>query len=152
MKLATITWSSELPLLLQGAKVIGLDIEAWSSSQLADPRSLEKCIESLKEAQIILLHPSSDACWDEIIPALDPKSLVISFGRDPSHWMLSTVSLEITTMVNRYILLGGPGNYKNMLLYISNKVLGVDCDYEPPQELLWQGLYHPRSQTPFSSA
>ncbi len=151
MKIATITWSSELPLLLQGAKEIGLDIEAWSSSQLADPEDLKECIESLSEAQIILLHPSSDACWDEIVPALDPKWLVISFGRDPSHWALSTVSLEITTTVNRYILLGGPGNYKNMLLYVSNQVLGIDCEYEPPQELLWQGLYHPRSQTPFSS-
>ncbi|MDD2836131.1 MAG: cobalt chelatase, partial [Methanothrix sp.] len=127
MKIATITWSSELPLLLQGAKEIGQDIEAWSSSQLADPRDLKKCIESLSEAQIILLHPSSDACWDEIVPALDPKWLVISFGRDPSHWALSTVSLVITTTDNRYILWGGPGNYKNMLLYVSNIVLGIDC-------------------------
>jgi cobaltochelatase CobN len=151
MKIATITWSSELPLLLQGAKEVGLDIEAWSSSQFADPKELEKCLESLKNAQIILLHPSSDACWDEIVPALDPKSLVISFGRDPSHWALSTVSLEITTTVNRYILCGGPNNYKNMLKYVCNKALSIDCDYEPPQELLWQGLYHPRSQTSFSS-
>jgi len=151
MKIITITWSSELPLLLQGAKEVGLDIEAWSSSQFADPIELEKCLESLKNAQLILLHPSSDACWDEIVPALDPKSLVISFGRDPSYWALSTVSLEITTTVNRYILFGGPNNYKNMLKYVCNKALGVDCDYEPPQELLWQGLYHPRSQTPFSS-
>ncbi|MFZ2472851.1 MAG: cobaltochelatase subunit CobN [Methanothrix sp.] len=151
MKIMTITWSSELTLLLQGAKEVGLDIEAWSASQFADPQDLEKCLESLKNAQIILLHPSSDACWDEIIPALNSKSIVIAFGRDPSHWALSTVSLEITTTVNRYILFGGPNNYKNMLKYICNKALGIDCDYEPPQELLWQGLYHPRSQTPFSS-
>jgi cobaltochelatase CobN len=90
MKIATITWSSELPLPVQAAKEVGLDIEAWSSSQFADPRDLEKCLESLKDAQTILLHPSSEACWDEIVPALDPKSLVISFGLDPSHWALSS--------------------------------------------------------------
>jgi cobaltochelatase CobN len=48
MKIVTITWSSELPLLLQGAKEIGVDLEAWSSSQFTDPADLEKCLKSLK--------------------------------------------------------------------------------------------------------
>jgi cobaltochelatase CobN len=151
MLIVSVTWSSELPLLLESAKELGLDLEAWSYSQLAEPQDMEECLESLKRAQIILLHPSSDACWDEIIPALDPKTPVISFGRDPSHWVLSTVSSEVTTTVNRYILFGGPENYKNMLKYACRQVLGLDLDYDPPQELLWQGLYHPRHETPFAS-
>jgi cobaltochelatase CobN len=151
MLIVSVTWSSELPVLLESAKELGLDLEAWSSSQLAEAQDMEECLESLKRAQIILLHPSSDACWDEIIPALDPKTPVISFGRDPSHWVLSTVSSEVTTTVNRYILFGGPENYKNMLKYACSQVLGLDLDYHPPQELLWQGLYHPRHETPFSS-
>ena len=155
MKIVTITWSSELPLLLQGAKEIGVDLEAWSSSQFADPADLEKCLKSLKEANLILLHPSSEACWDEIVPALESKPIapVISFGRDPSHWALSNVSLEITTTVNKYVLFGGSENYKNMLKYACSSALGPDLkfDYEPPRELLWQGLYHPRSGKPFAT-
>ncbi|HOI69976.1 MAG TPA: cobaltochelatase subunit CobN [Methanothrix sp.] len=151
MLIASVTWSSELPLLLESAKEVGLDLEAWSSSQLAEAQYMEECLESLKRAQIILLHPSSDGCWDDIIPALDPKTPVISFGRDPSHWVLSTVSSEVTTAVNRYILFGGPENYKNMLKYACRQVLGLDLDYDPPQELIWQGLYHPRHETPFAS-
>ena len=151
MKIVTITWSSELPLLLQGASELGLDLVAWSSSQFSNPQDLERCIESLKAAQLILLHPSSEACWDEIIPNLDPKTPVISFGRDPSHWALSTVNLEITTTVNKYILFGGQENYNNMLKYACSKALNLDYDYDPPRELLWQGLYHPRSDKAFST-
>ena len=149
MLIVSVTWSSELPLLLQSAKEIGLDLEAWSYSQLSDPGDMERCLESLKRAELILLHPSSEACWDEIIPSLNPKTPVISFGRDPSHWGLSTVSLEITTTVNRYTLFGGPENYKNMLKYACHQVMALELDYEPPQELLWQGLYHPLHETAF---
>ena len=151
MLIASVTWSSELPLLLEGAKEVGLDLEAWSSSQLIGPEEIEKCIESLNRAQLILLHPSSDACWDEIIAALNPQTPVISFGRDPSHWSLSTVPLEVTTTVNKYVLFGGPENYKNMLKYACRQALALELDYEPPHELLWQGLYHPRHEAPFSS-
>ena len=151
MKIVTITWSSELPLLVQAAKAAGLDLVAWSSSQLTNPEDLKKCLESLNNAQLILLHPSSEACWDEIVAALGPKVPVISFGRDPSHWALSTVSLEITTTVNKYVLFGGSQNYENMLKYAVSKSLGQSFYFETPQELLWQGLYHPRSETAFAT-
>ncbi|VVB70730.1 CobN/Magnesium Chelatase [uncultured archaeon] len=61
--------------------------------------------------------------------------------------------MEITTTVNKYILFGGPENYKNMLKYACHSALGLDSyfDYEPPRELLWQGLYHPRSEKPFAT-
>jgi len=151
MKLVSITWSSELPLLLQAAKEIGLEMDLWSSSQLSSSADLERCLESLKKAQLILLHPSSDACWDEIIPALNYRTPVISFGRDPSHWALANVSPEITQTVNKYLLFGGPENYKNMLKYACKEVLGLDFEFDQPQELLWQGFYHPRAQAAFAT-
>ncbi|HOT07222.1 MAG TPA: cobaltochelatase subunit CobN [Methanotrichaceae archaeon] len=151
MKIVSITWSSELPLLLEGAKEMAMDISAWSYTQLSDQADLNRCIQSLEKAQLILLHPSSDPCWDQIIPALDPKIPVISFGRDPSHWTLSSVPLEVTSTVNRYVLFGGPENYKNMLKYACQKALGMDLQAEPPAELLWHGLYHPDSAAPFAT-
>jgi len=83
MKIVSITWSSELPLLLQGARELGLDLVAWSSSQFSNSQDLERCIESLKAARLILLHPSSEACWDEIIANLDPQNACVSFWTGP---------------------------------------------------------------------
>ncbi|MDD4652641.1 MAG: cobalt chelatase, partial [Methanothrix sp.] len=133
MKIVSITWASELPLLLEAAKEIGLDMELWSASQLSSEADLERCLESLKRANLILLHPSSDACWDEIVPALNQDIPVISFGRDPSHWALANVSLEMTQMINKYVLFAGPENFKNMLKYVCKEVLGLDFKFDPPQ-------------------
>jgi cobaltochelatase CobN len=149
MKLVSITWSSELPLLLQGAKELSLDLEAWSYTQFSDPSELEKCLASLKTAQMVLIHPSSDPCWDEIIPALNPRTPVIAFGRDPSHWAAASVPLNVTGMVNKYLLFGGPENYKNMLMYACREALGMNFEPNPPKEMLWQGLYHPRAKAAF---
>ena len=151
MKLVSITWSSELPLLLQAARDLGLNLEAWSYTQLEDPLELERCLASLKRAQMTLIHPSADPCWDEIIPSLDPEIPVISFSRDPSHWAVSSVPTEVTIMVNRYVLFGGPENFKNMLKYACNEVLGTVFDPKPPEELIWQGLYHPKAKSAFST-
>jgi len=38
-----------------------------------------------------------------------------------------------------------------MLKYACSKALNLDYDYDPPHELLWQGLYHPRSDKAFST-
>ncbi len=149
MKLVSITWSSELPLLLQAARDLGLNLEAWSYTQLEDPLELERCLASLKRSQMTLIHPSADPCWDEIIPSLDPEIPVISFSRDPSHWAVSSVPTEVTIMVNRYVLFGGPENFKNMLKYACNEVLGTVFDPKPPEELIWQGLYHPKAKSAF---
>jgi cobaltochelatase CobN len=151
MKLVSITWSGELPLLLNAAKEIGLDMDLWSTSQLSRPDDLERCLESLKKAQLILLHPSNESCWDEIMPVLNKGTPVISFGRNPTHWAVANVPLEITQAVNKYVLFGGPENYKNMLKYACKEVLGLDFEFDPPQKLLWQGLYHPRAKAAFAS-
>jgi len=149
MKLVSITWSSELPLLLQGARELSIDLEAWSYTQLDDPIQMERCLESLKSAQMILIHPSNDPCWDEIIPTLGPGTPVISFGRDPSLWTAANVPIELTFTVNRYVLFGGLKNFKNMLKYACNQALGTNLPLEPPEEILWQGLYHPRAEGAF---
>jgi len=52
MKIVSITWASELPLLLEAAKEIGLDMELWSASQLSSEADLERCLESLKRANL----------------------------------------------------------------------------------------------------
>ncbi len=151
MKLVSITWSSELPLLLQGAREISIDLEAWSYTQLDDTVQMERCLKSLKSAQMILIHPSNDPCWDEIIPTFGPSTPVISFGRDPSLWAAANVPIDVTFTVNRYALFGGRKNFKNMIAYACNQALGTDFQIEPPQEILWQGLYHPQAGTAFET-
>ncbi|MHC1636084.1 MAG: cobaltochelatase subunit CobN, partial [Candidatus Methanospirareceae archaeon] len=150
-KIVAITWVSDIPLLVEAAKEIGVELNAWSVYDMEDEDKREKCIRCIEEADIILYHPSKEYFWDEVIEKYKKDVPIISFGHEVSFWTYSNVPLEVVSTVNTYILYGGLGNIKNMLKYILKEVLGVDCEYEPPKEALWQGIYHPDAERVFES-
>jgi len=151
MKIKAVTWASDVALLVEAAKDLGMDLEIWSTTDLEKEASLKRCVASLRVAEVILLHPTQDGYWDEIIGSFDGRAPVIAFARDPTYWSVSTVTLEQISTVNRYILYGGLENIKNMLCYIGSQVMGMDLHYQPPKENLWQGLYHPRAESAFDT-
>ena len=71
MKLVAITWGSDMALLINACKELGVALNVWSTYEVEDARKRKECIKSLGEADIILLHPSNEAHWDEIIEGLD---------------------------------------------------------------------------------
>ncbi len=151
MRLASLTWSSDMVLLLQAARALDIDLEAWSVSEL-DEGNIADCISSLQQAEVILLHPShDDKLLSRVAESIDKRIPVISFGHDPALWSFSNVRTEIVSMVNAYVVYGGADNIKNMMKYIGREVLGCDYDYQPPQENLWQGLYHPDADRAFAT-
>jgi cobaltochelatase CobN len=143
MKITSITWGSDISLLAEACAELGMDISAWSARDLEDEEKRRRCTQSFEHADVIILRPTNDAVWDEVIGTLDRNVPIISFGYDPAFWQLSNVSLKITATVNAYYVHGGLVNIKNMLQYIGKEVLGLDYAYEPPEEVMWQGVYHP---------
>src|SRR5439155_13736843 len=55
----------------------------------------------------------------------------------------STAPAEIVQTVFAYLLHGGVANFRGMLGYLAERMLGHACSYDPPRELPWEGLYHP---------
>ena len=149
MKITSITWGSDISLLAEASAELGMELRAWSARDLEDEEKRRRCIESFEHADVIILRPTNDAVWDDIIGKLDHNVPVISFGYDPSFWQLSNVPLKITATVNAYYVYGGLANVKNMLKYIGNEVLGLDYEYAPPEEMMWQGVHHPRADRAF---
>lgn len=49
--------------------------------------------------------------------------------------------------IRDYILYSGSSNYQNLILWLAAKTGQAALAYQPPQELVWQGLYHPGLQT-----
>ncbi len=149
MKITSITWGSDISLLAEACNELDVELHAWSAHDLEDDAKLESCISSFKHADLILLRPTSDAVWDEVIEGLNEDVPVISFGRDSSYWSISNVSLKIVATVNAYHVYGGSENIKNMLKYIGKEVLGIEFDFDPPTEIMWQGIYHPDAERAF---
>ena len=154
MKITSITWTSDVSLLAEASEGLGMDLSAWSSYDLKEDEKLKSCIASFEEADLILLRMSTDPAWDEVVTALERVRRegsvpIISFGRDPSTWAVSNVSLEVVATANAYHVYGGSENVANMLRYIGREVLGLDLGFDPPKERLWQGIYHPDAETAF---
>ncbi|HNQ30507.1 MAG TPA: hypothetical protein PKM87_10345, partial [Methanolinea sp.] len=93
MRLTAIVWGSEIPVLSTAAQDAGVSLHAHPTYRMRDPAYLDSCIPKLTDSDVILLHPTNDAYWDTLIPALPPGVPVISFGHDQSFWTLSTVPL-----------------------------------------------------------
>jgi len=151
MRIRSITWASDVALLLEAAKNVGMDLKAAVASEFAGEDAAAQCREFLSDAEVILLHPSHEGPWDDIADSLDGSVPTVSFGRDPSNWVISNVPLDAVAAVNQYIVYGGLENGENMLKYLGKELLGLDLKYDPPEERLWQGIYHPDAPEAFES-
>ena len=65
---------------------------------------------------------------------------------------LSGVTSEERSTIRRYLSYSGLDNYRNLWLYLANRYCQQDCDYQPPRELAWNGIFHPRSNKIFTDA
>lgn len=156
MKLFTIMWSSYLPLLKEAAEKMHLDLLSYSGKQLnLHPEMLAAAERDMKTADIILLYRTNDVFWEEIEKILEEvrsRIPVVVVGSDPAHWAGSTVSPEIVATVYNYILFNGRDNIANMLRFLLHHLAGMPLTFNKPDEIPWQGIYHPQTDKVFFSA
>ncbi|MGP8320342.1 MAG: cobaltochelatase subunit CobN, partial [Methanosarcinaceae archaeon] len=151
MKIVSVTWGSDILLFAEACNELGIELHAWSTQDIEDDLIREDCISSFNDADVIILRPSNNGVWDEIIGELNNDIPIISFGYDSSFWEVSNVSLKIVATINAYHTYGGLANITNMLKYIGKKVLDADYDPKPPAETMWQGIYHPDAEQAFET-
>ncbi|MBA3017492.1 MAG: cobalt chelatase, partial [Desulfobacteraceae bacterium] len=150
MKVTAIMWNSHVPMLVRASKNIDwLDLTLFSSRTLErEPEKTEKILEKLKDADMIFLYRSAEPIWETIEKELQTigKTIpIVCVSHDPAIWALSTVSPSIVQRCYDYITIGGEENFTNMLCFIAKEVVGVETRAEPPREVPWEGLYHPRA-------
>jgi len=144
MKITIVAWGSELLQFSGAAREAGIDLSAWQVHELRDdPEKRRQCIESCSGSDVILIHPTHDPLWDDILSGLAEGIPVIAFGYTDACWSASTVPLAVVSAVSAYFLYGGPENIRNLIRYVQAGVVGMDVAYDPPQETRWEGIYHP---------
>ncbi len=77
-----------------------------------------------------------------------------------SHTILATnpqfddtlygVTVEERAIMRSYLLHSGVDNYQNFCLWLGNTYCQQNCDYQLPQPLLWNGIFHPRVNQAFT--
>ncbi|MDH7593861.1 MAG: cobaltochelatase subunit CobN [Methanomicrobiales archaeon] len=143
MRVAAAIWASELPLLVEAAAEAGVELHAASTSRLSGREEMNRFLEGAGGADVILLHPTQEPYWDEMVRALPCGKPVVSYGFDISHWALSNVPPGVSAMVNAYFAYGGKENMLLLLRYLGREVLGLPWEAQEPLAMPWEGIYHP---------
>ena len=155
MKITCIVGNSYLPIMAQAARRLAFDLQLYSTQRLIDqPSRVDEAIKSCRDCDLIFIHRSSDAIWDEMEPSLKEiakEKPLVCLGYDQAYWMLSTAPARVVVTANTYLTFGGEDNICNMLLYLTKEMLGADSSFASPCPMPWEGAYHPDADRHFES-
>ena len=151
-RVAAAVWGSCVSPLVEAARSLPFDVEVWNLVEVEEGR-LEECLRSLKNTDLILVYPmESLRCWELLEKGLAGlEKPIVAVGGEPSKWLLSNVGTKVTLVANQYFAFGGVENLKNLLKFLASEVLGVACEFSPPAELPWDGIYHPDASSAFNN-
>ncbi|GAB6182397.1 hypothetical protein JCM13991_01380 [Thermodesulfovibrio hydrogeniphilus] len=154
LKILSIVWQSYYNMLYKVSKNINdFSVKVYSARILdSEPEKLDKILKEIEDSDIIFLYRSNEAIWESIEKKLkeEPaKAKIICLGHAPSYWTLSNIHPEILSKAYKYLVINGEKNIKNMFLFLANEVGGLNISYEEPEEIPWEGLYHPDAEKIF---
>ncbi len=155
VKIVTIMWANWLPLMREAADGLDIGLVSYSTKLLnLYPDVRGAVAEAMRDADLILLYRTNDPFWEEIeeeVKDAGKRIPAVVVGSDPSFWSLSNVNPEIVAAVYRYLLFNGRGNIANMLRCLLHHFFSEEVAYKEPEEVPWQGIYHPDMEKLFTS-
>ncbi len=147
MKIACIMWNSYSRLLKKAAGETGHDLVMFPNSLLDQhPERIGDFIAACGDADILLLHRTAYPFWDELEPEIKKirkTKPVICVGHDTTLWGLTSVPGPVAIAAYAYLTNNGEKNMVNLLQFLEREVLGHDVTADPPEDLPWQGIWHP---------
>lgn len=155
LKIVSIVWQSYYNAVLRASKSIKeFKIKVYSARVLdSKPERLDEVLKEIKDADILFLYRSTEPVWEEIEKTIKKEGLkakIVCLGHDPSYWMLSNVDHKIVHKAYKYLVINGEKNIKNLFLFLANELTGLNILYDEPEEIPWEGLYHPRAEIIFT--
>lgn len=136
-----------------------IEIKFFPGVLLDDKEQRKKILEFVKQkAQAVIINDRSMKADQGkfhrklkseagTIPIIPIGSEMIQVG------VYNDVDLTSIQEINRYFIFGGLENITNALLYIGNRVLGIDSvsPAAKPVQVAFEGIFHPDSETVFTS-
>ncbi|MBP9008579.1 MAG: cobaltochelatase subunit CobN [Methanospirillum sp.] len=151
MKIVGIIWGGELPLLKKACESQKISYYLNTSIAARDEHNLKKIISNLNDADLFIIHPSTDPFWDDIIPKIPEGIPVIPIGFDQEGLSATTVPINVAVTASAYYIYGGEKNLDHLIRYLRAEVLHEDMSYDPPEPAVWDGIYHPDADRIYTS-
>ncbi|OPY35507.1 MAG: cobaltochelatase subunit CobN [Methanoregula sp. PtaU1.Bin051] len=147
MKITCIMWNSYARLLRKAAAESGHELRIFTNSVFEqNPERIDDFLFSCMDADVILMYRTTHSFWDDLEPEIKKmrgNKPVICVGHDTTLWGLTSVPGIVAATTYAYLTNNGEANMLNLLRYLEREVLGHDIAVDPPQEVPWQGLWHP---------
>jgi len=151
MKIVGIIWGGELPLIKKACEDQLVSHHFITSISARDKKNLEMILSSLHDADLFIIHPSTDSFWDDLIPRIPNNIPTIPIGFDQEGLSATTVPVKVALTASAYYIYGGEKNLDNLIRYLRAEVLHEDIIYDLPEPAVWDGIYHPDASLVFSS-
>jgi len=154
-RLVVLTWQSYYNLFYRVSKKIkDFEVKVYSARVLeSEPEVLERALKEARSCDLLLAYRSTqESFWELLEREIKEdvlKTKIVYLSHDPAFWTLSNVSPEILAKAYEYILRNGEENIKNLLYFLAKEVLSLEVSYKEPEEVPWEGLYHPRAERIF---
>ena len=146
-KILVMLWQSHLPILERIRDRLDVDLEIFKQSRYYDEGlSTDYVISLMRECDATLVYmQNSQFCADmeeAILPVKD-EFKIISFGNDPSKWVLTSVDHELAIRTFQYMQESGDENFVRMFDSIEKGLGWKEGDPIPPEKIAWQGVVDP---------
>ena len=122
-----------------------------SKDDLADAKGMDEFMRFAVESNlaIISLHGGKKSLggFEDMASKIKAANVLLyaqeTSKQDTELMSISTVNKQMHATIFRYLSYGGKDNFKNLLIYCSNSVLGTDYALDEPKRPPWEGIYHP---------
>jgi cobaltochelatase CobN len=151
MKISGIVWGGEIPLIRQACNSQGISHALYTSTSVKTGHVLKEALLNLGTSDLFLIHLSADPVWDEVLAQIPHGLPVIPIGFDQQGLSIATVPVQVAATASAYYMYGGGKNFDHLIRYLRAEVLKEDIQYDPPEPAFWDGIYHPDTDTVFTS-
>ncbi|MDD1728906.1 MAG: cobaltochelatase subunit CobN, partial [Methanospirillum sp.] len=154
MRIVSIMGGNLGRILQRAANKTGTDLTFFPNRIIADnPDKIPQALEAMSKADLVLLYLHSEPFWEEIKPRIKEigtKIPLVVIGDDPSYWAYSSVDPEIIRSCQKYVMYGGEENFIHLIGFIKSHIFSEKISYNEPQEIPFQGIYHPDAPSHFT--
>ena len=129
-----------------------IELAIRSRENFMEPGKLEEFIHFAQGSHLLIIHlhggKKSFPDFDTLLSSLETAGVpihiqIMNIEQDIDLMKHSTVDKDDSQGISRYINYGGPDNFKNLLIYISNRFGGAEYEVGEPVRPPWNGIYHP---------
>lgn len=146
-KVVMVAWDTYGSMMKKAAYESSIDLFILTHHEAeADPSSMSRLEEAIKDADIILYYKNNQQFWDrieEITSKYSSSKKLISVGTDPTYWANTNVDHDIAIKAYTYLINNGQENCNRLIVYLNNVLMGANKVALPPEEIPWQGIIHP---------